>query len=105
MITANNIREKLASYLANGIDLDSFEDWVVQNTWNIHLSSDLDAAQLAFSVELLLAEYSNDDLSEAALRDKLSLLSTNPTTGSSNQVVPQPTLPWQRVDIRDAVVF
>lgn len=106
MVTTKDIREHAASYLANGIDLDTFEDWVAQRTWNLHRLGDIEAQHLAYSVELLLSEHSSGDLSESALRQKMSLLLQAFQTGSSNHSIPVPIWqPWQRVDIRDAVVF
>ena len=78
MITIQAIQEKLASYLANGIDLATFEDWIAQNTWNLHRSGDLATQHLGYAVELLLAEYSSLYLSETALRRELSLLLLTP---------------------------
>lgn len=106
MVTAQDIRENIVSYAANGIDLDTLEDWIAQRTWNIHQSVDIEAQHLAYSVELLLSEHSNGDLSEIILREKLSLLIRTPMTGSSNLPVAVPVWqPWLRVDTRDAVVF
>jgi hypothetical protein len=107
MVTAQEIREQLASYLAQGLDLDVLEDWIAQRTWNIHQSQDLTAVYLAYAAELLFSEYSSDDLSEADLRGKLSLLVKTPITQvdhvivsgslSSNCPVPAPVLhPWRR---------
>jgi hypothetical protein len=56
------------------IDLDSFEDWLVQNTWNIHLSRSAAAEDLTFAVEELLSEHSSGHLDERELRRELSRL-------------------------------
>jgi hypothetical protein len=113
---AENIREQIASYLAGGIELDSFEDWIAQNTWNIAQSADLESRQLAFAVELRLSEHSAEHLPEAQLRDELaaillsrmaqiSVQSYSYESSGSNVTVPAGvSFPWQFVDkISEAV--
>jgi len=104
MVTASEIRQQLLSFLAKGIDLDDFEDWIAQNTWDVHRSGDLEAEQLAYSIELFLSEQSSGHLSESDLRSELSLLSSPRIeiqpgawmleSGSSNQVMPDQILAW-----------
>lgn len=106
MVTTKDIREQAESYLANGIDLDTLEDWVAQRTWNLHRSGDIESQHLAYSLELLLSEHSSGDLSEGALRSEIALLLQASPTGSSNHPIPVPVWqPWQRVNTRDVVVF
>lgn len=71
MIQENDIRGRLVKYLAHELSLDDFEDWFVQNSWNMHKDSSLAAQRLASRVELLLAEHSNGHISEDTLRDHL----------------------------------
>lgn len=115
MITTERIQEQVASYMANGIDLDGFEDWIAQHTWNVHRSHDLAAIRLAYVIELLLSEHSNGDLTETALRRELSLLLLNPMKKSdhvllgesrtSNRPLQAPVLqPWQSVGTRGGVL-
>ena len=87
MVSANKIREQLVSYLANGIDLDSFEDWVAQSTWNISRSRDLESRQLTFAVELRLSEHSSGHLLEQNLRDELAMLLVSHTAKISDQAI------------------
>ncbi|MBZ5696784.1 MAG: hypothetical protein LAN36_15670 [Acidobacteriia bacterium] len=56
------------------VDFDSFEDWFVRNTWNVHLSGSSAAVELTFAIEEALSEYSSGNLSEARLRNTLSQL-------------------------------
>jgi hypothetical protein len=60
MITVPEIREHLIDLLASEDDkeraLSSFEDWLVQASWNMHQTSDLDAQQFVAEIELALAE-------------------------------------------------
>jgi hypothetical protein len=71
MIAENEIRSKLGRYLSKEISLDQFEDWLAQRSWNMHLDSESAAQKLASAVELRLAEYSNGDMDERALRNEL----------------------------------
>jgi hypothetical protein len=71
MVSASQIRERLADFLANRIDLDSFEDWIVRFTWNIHQSGSTAAEAVTFSVEELLSEYSDKQITESVLRYRL----------------------------------
>lgn len=71
MVSASQIRQKLAAFLEGCIDLDSFEDWFVQNTWNIHQSGSIEAESLTFAVEESLSEYSSMHLDERGLRNEL----------------------------------
>ena len=70
-MSVNEIRERLARYLAKEFSIDDFEDWIAQNTWNVHIQGDADASQLAYAIEGKLAEYSGEALSEDALRREL----------------------------------
>ncbi len=80
MVSRSQISEHLAMYLNGKIPLDLFEDWVVENTWNIHLDRDVEAMQLAYAIEESLAEYSSGHISESQLRDefKVALYSERP---------------------------
>ncbi len=71
MIADHQIREKIALYLGNKLSLDSFEDWLVERSWNMHRDSDAQSQELASAVELRLAELSSGHLDEAALRAEL----------------------------------
>lgn len=67
MIREADIYEALVRFLAGEISLDDFEDWFVQQSWNMDLDSDESAQQLASAIELKLAEYSNGHLSNNEL--------------------------------------
>jgi len=72
MVSSSQIRERLSLFLDGQIDLEAFEDWFVQNTWNIHLSGSVAAESLTFAIEESLSEYSSEHLSLKELRDELS---------------------------------
>jgi len=74
MVSASQIREQIAEFLANRIDLDSFEDWIVRHTWNIHLSGSVAAEDITFSVEGALSEYSNSQIDQRELRRELGTI-------------------------------
>jgi len=71
MVSSSQIKEQLARVLDGHISLDAFEDWFVQNTWNIHLSGSTAAESLTFAIEESLAEYSSKHISEQELRGEL----------------------------------
>jgi hypothetical protein len=74
MVSASQIREEISQLLADKVDLDSFEDWIVRNTWNIHLSGSSAAENLAFAVEESLSEYSSGHITIEDLREELKTL-------------------------------
>jgi hypothetical protein len=78
MITESQIRDKVNELLARKIEIDSFEDWLVTASWNMHRDSDEVAQRLASAIELRLSEFSSGHLAEARLRTELrELLPTN----------------------------
>lgn len=97
MITTEAIQQQVASYLAKGIDIETLEDWIAQQTWNIQRSGDLRAIHLAYAVDLRLSEHSSGHMQEPQLRQELSALLLTPffvcgqsvvgDSGSSNQPV------------------
>ncbi|MEP6911988.1 MAG: hypothetical protein ABI923_04490 [bacterium] len=74
MIQENDIRIAAGSYLSGQQPLENFEDWLAQHSWNMHQDSDRAAQDLASKIELALAEYSADHLSEDELRSQLRRL-------------------------------
>lgn len=71
MITEAQIREHLANYLAGSESLDSFEDWLVEQSWNMHRDSSEGAQDLVNQIELRLSEHSDGNLSEDKLKREL----------------------------------
>ena len=62
------------SFLCKEISLDSLDEWIAKNSWNMHLDSDPSAQKLASGVELRLAEYSSGHLPLEQLRSELGSL-------------------------------
>ncbi len=84
MIEENEIRAKLLSLS----DLDGFEDWIAQQSWNMHLDSKPSAQKLVGKIELALAEFHSGHLSEPLLRQMLRNLARTyevSFNGSNNQ--------------------
>jgi hypothetical protein len=71
MIVESHIRFWLARLIAGEASVDTFEDWFVAQSWNMHLDSEPSAQKLVAAVELRLAEYSSGHLSEAGLMEEL----------------------------------
>ncbi len=71
MISESQIRERLGRYLQRGLSLDQFEDWIAEQSWNMHKDSSEEAQGLAAAIELRLVEHSSGHLDEEALRDDL----------------------------------
>ncbi|MGB8989947.1 MAG: hypothetical protein WCC37_25345 [Candidatus Sulfotelmatobacter sp.] len=78
MIAENQIREKLGRYLRQELSLDQFEDWIAQQSWNMHKDSSESAQKLASAIELRLAEHSNGHLDEPILREELRQFANPP---------------------------
>jgi len=64
-------RDQLRRYLSGDLSLAEFEDWFVPRTWNIHQVGDPGLADLAYEIDLRLAEYSNGHRTENDLKEVL----------------------------------
>lgn len=71
MVSSSQIRERLAMFLNGWVDLDMFEDWFVQSTWNVHLFGSKATELLTFEIEESLAEFSSGHLTYDQLRAEL----------------------------------
>jgi hypothetical protein len=72
MVSASQIRNELTFFLAGIISLDEFEDWLVQNTWNIQNTGSKAAEVLTFAIEELLSEYTSGHIPAIRMREELS---------------------------------
>lgn len=93
MISASQIRNELALSLAGPLPLDEFEDWFVQNTWNIQKTGSKAAEVLTFEIEELLSEYTSGHISEDKLRKELELLLHAET--KSAEIIVSPQCVWR----------
>lgn len=71
MIQPSEVRQKLRAFLSRQLSLDDFEDWLVAQSWNMHIDSSAEARDLVSSIELALSEHSNGHLDASELRTKL----------------------------------
>lgn len=94
MISASQIRNELAMSLAGILPLDDFEDWFVQNTWNIQNTGSKAAEVLTFAIEELLSEYTSGHISEDKLRKELELV-LHAETKSAEIIISPPQLVWR----------
>ena len=97
MLSDQDIREKLLAYLSGHLTLDTFEDWIVQNTWDVHKWGSKETQNLAHSIEAKLAEHSGDHINEDVLRKNLRPLvqeygNPQPSTSSSSLITFQGVL-------------
>jgi hypothetical protein len=70
----STIRRQLVSYLTSDLSLDDFTEWIVGVIWDIEATGDPRATQLAYSIELALAELSSGLLTLDELREELVTL-------------------------------
>ncbi len=89
MVSASQIRNELAISLAGILPLDEFEDWLVQNTWNIRNTGSKAAEVLTFAIEELLSEYTSAHISEDKLREELELVLHAETKSAEIVISPQ----------------
>ena len=107
MLSETQLREQVAQFVGGQISRDEFEDWLVQNSWNIHRGRDIAAQRLVYAVELRLAENDSGHLPELEFRAELKSLLNNVnfpaspddpiiTSGSCNVTVRSP---WEAVNV------
>lgn len=65
------IRHQLGAYLCDAMSLDDFTAWLVAASWNIEQTGDIGASQLAYAIELALAEHTSGLLTLEELRRDL----------------------------------
>jgi hypothetical protein len=72
MVIESQVRDRVSQYLHGEIGLDSFEEWLVQRSWNMQQDSVEEARRLVAAIELRLAEHSSGHLDERGLRHELA---------------------------------
>jgi hypothetical protein len=77
MITQQEERRNLSAHLLGELSLDEFEDWLVQQSWDMHLDSTVETQRLVGAIELALSEHAKEDISARELHDRLVSLATN----------------------------
>lgn len=71
MISVNQIREQLVSYLANELPFSQFEDWLLAQSWNMHQHSSSEAQLLVHEIKSPIYEYLDGYIDENSLRARL----------------------------------
>jgi hypothetical protein len=64
----------LRDYLAGKISLDDLKEWLIDATWDLSNTADSPDRQLAFAIELVLAEASSGYLTPDELHADLQAL-------------------------------
>lgn len=70
MALAEDIRARVLAYLAGDTTLRDFEDWLTEETWDVH-SHDPEAADVAYAVKRLIAEHTSGYRTEDDLKRSL----------------------------------
>jgi hypothetical protein len=120
MLTAPQLRTKLAEYVLGEIPLPEFEDSIVSESWNVQRVADRELQALVFEIEAKLAEHSGGHIDEDCLREALAPFAKRYVAevligeehpgvrihGSSSQsFIAQTEFQFVSVDIRPAVAF
>ena len=105
MITEGQIQKQLFGYLTRALSLNEFEDWLVQQSWDMHRDSSSVAAQrLVGALELRFAEYSNNHLTDDALERELKGLLAPSSVVEINENGGAPTMPrWTSATVSESL--
>jgi hypothetical protein len=68
MLTEEELAHKLSELAMGRVIVRSFEDWFVQSSWNANAWASPALHDAVYSLELVLAEYSNHHVSNSYLR-------------------------------------
>jgi hypothetical protein len=71
-VSEHHIREAVARYVSGEITRTEFQEWFAPRAWELLSKANSPAADLASHIELLFAEFSNADWTEAQLRENLA---------------------------------
>jgi hypothetical protein len=77
------IRQHLTRYLAGDLSLNELQDWLVNATWNVEATASPEAVQFAYSLELVLAEFSSGFLTLDQLRSDLIEIAESANTSEA----------------------
>lgn len=90
MITVDQIRIHLRDVANEKLPLDSFDEWLVSASWNMHRDSTPEAIRMAAKIELLLAEFDEGQVAEKELRAIFEQMAS--TFEITNEAPPQTVL-------------
>ena len=68
MLAAKDLAHRLSEFAIGGVSVREFEEWFVPSSWNAHVWAPQSLQDVAYSLELVLAEYSNGHVSNSYLR-------------------------------------
>src|SRR5215475_1502128 len=92
VMLSQEILDRVRSYVEGYVTLDDFEVWFVPATLAVHQSNDQEAQEIAGTINLWLAEFSNGDRTEHEIRELFgSLLPRVRFVGQSDWLVPAPS--------------
>jgi len=93
MTLANQIRNQLARYTSNDLDMRAFRDWFAPVLRDVHKSGEADAESLAHAVEWEFLDFERGVSSEVFLKENLSRLASvavaNPPVPHSSDIAVQ----------------
>jgi hypothetical protein len=71
MIIKDQIRERLIDYLAGNLSFEQFEDWLLDQSWDMHLASPLDAQEMVLDIKEIIYQYLDRYIDEDVLKQRL----------------------------------
>jgi len=71
MPSTQHIVEKVQAVLTGQLSVENFQDWFGPYTWNIHLRDGKAIRNLAYSIDLVVSEYTSNDRDDRELREGL----------------------------------
>lgn len=88
MTLEREIRDKLTDYVTEQITLEALQDWLAPLLWDIEEANEPAASKLAYSVELLISEYSAGHLRKAEFARKMDALVLYDASRHTTEPVP-----------------
>lgn|ERR1700754_2271962 len=71
MINSEELRGQLVSYIANEISFESFEDWLIDRSWNMHKDSEQKLQEMVHEINASIFQYLDGYINEEALKRNL----------------------------------
>jgi hypothetical protein len=68
MLRAEELAHRMTEFAVGRVALREFEDWLVQSSWNAHEWASPDLRDAVYTLELVLAEYTNGHASSSHVR-------------------------------------
>ncbi len=72
MITMNQIKDHLTSYITDEESFSAFQSWLVDYSWDMHKDSSADAQKLAHELNELIYDYLDEYIDETTLKAQLA---------------------------------